>query len=287
MNAFSSQLAAGSAGELVTTALLLGASLALLIGLSLGLLGGGGSILTVPVLVYVLGLEPKRAIATSLLVVGGASAVGALAHARGGRVQWRTGLAFGLAGMAGAFAGGRLARFVPAPVLLLGFALIMLVTGMAMLRGRASLGSQASQPGARAASAPLPVGKVAALGGVVGLVTGLVGAGGGFVIVPALVLLGGLPVGAAVGTSLLVITMNSLAAFAGVAGAVPVEWRLGGLMAACAAAGSLLGDRLAGRLPQRTLRAAFGCFVIAMALLTLSQQRPLLSTVIQDRHGPA
>ena len=167
--------------------------LAVFVGVSLGLLGGGGSILTVPLLAYVAGLEAKQAIATSLLVVGVTSAVGAFSHARAGRVQWRTGLVFGAAGMAGAYAGGLLARFIPGTVLLIGFAVIMIATAVAMLRGRRDIS---------AVDAPrsLPLFKIILEGLIVGLVTGLVGAGGGFLVVPALALLGGLPMPVAVGT---------------------------------------------------------------------------------------
>src|SRR6478735_4657991 len=110
--------------------------LAAFVGVALGLLGGGGSILTVPLLAYVAGLDAKQAIATSLLVVAVTSAVGAISHARAGRVQWRTGLMFGAAGMAGAYAGGFLAQFIPGRVLLIGFAIIMIGAAVAMLRGR-------------------------------------------------------------------------------------------------------------------------------------------------------
>ena len=120
----------------LTAMIALTIALAVLVGISLGLLGGGGSILTVPLLAYVAGMDAKQAIATSLLVVGVTSAVGAISHARAGRVQWRTGLVFGVAGMAGAYAGGLLARFIPGTVLLIGFAVIMIATAVAMLRGR-------------------------------------------------------------------------------------------------------------------------------------------------------
>ena len=181
--------------------------LALLVGISLGLLGGGGSILTVPLLAYVAGMDAKQAIATSLLVVGTTSAVAAVSHARAGRVQWRTGLIFGVAGMAGAYAGGVLAHFIPGSVLLLGFAAMMIATAIAMLRGR----KQDPAGQSPAASHDMPVVKVVVEGLVVGLVTGMVGAGGGFLVVPALALLGGLPMPVAVGTSLVVIAMKGLA----------------------------------------------------------------------------
>ena len=160
--------------------------LAVFVGISLGLLGGGGSILTVPLLAYVAGVEPRHAIAMSLLVVGVTSAIAAITHARAGRVRWRIAVLFGLVAMAGAYAGGRLARFIPGTVLLVAFAVIMIAAGLAMLRGRKdTTGADSDQR--------LPVVRIALLGMAVGLISGLVGAGGGFLLVPALALLGGLP----------------------------------------------------------------------------------------------
>ena len=129
-------------------------ALAVLVGVTLGLLGGGGSILTVPLLAYVAGMDAKEAIATSLLVVGVTSAVGAISHARAGRVQWRTGILFGLAGMVGAYAGGLLSRFVPGSILLLAFAAMMIATAIAMLRGRKN--KTAASDGTHS----MPVGKI-------------------------------------------------------------------------------------------------------------------------------
>ncbi|MEW2383963.1 sulfite exporter TauE/SafE family protein [Micromonospora sp. NPDC047707] len=251
----------------MTGSLALTVGLAVLIGISLGLLGGGGSILAVPLLVYVAGLPAKEAIAISLLVVGVTSAVGVLPHARAGRVRWRTGLVFGVAGMAGAYAGGRLAAFVPAAVLLTGFALMMLATAAAMIRGRRDTGG-------RPVPHEFPVSRVVLDGVVVGLVTGLVGAGGGFLVVPALALLGGLPMPAAVGTSLVVIAMKSFAGLAGYLSSVSVDWGLAAAVTAAAVVGSLAGGRIAGRVPEQVLRTAFGWFVVAMGVLVLGQQMP-------------
>ncbi len=180
--------------------------LAVVVGVALGLLGGGGSILMVPLLVYVAGLDAKEAIATSLVVVGVTSAVSVVGHARAGRVRWRTGLLFGAAGMAGALVGGLVGGRLPGELLLGGFALMMLATAVAMLRGRREVSG---------AHAELPLVRVLLDGAVVGLVTDLVGAGGGFLVVPALALLAGLPMAAAIGTSLLVIAMKSGAGLAG------------------------------------------------------------------------
>jgi uncharacterized membrane protein YfcA len=249
------------------TALALTVALAAVIGISLGLLGGGGSILAVPLLVYVAGLPAKEAIATSLLVVGATSAIAVLPHARAGRVRWRTGLIFGLAGMTGAYAGGRLAAYISAGILLTAFALMMLATAAAMIRGRRSAPD-------KPVPHELPVGKVIAEGIVVGLVTGLVGAGGGFLVVPALALLGGLPMPVAVGTSLVVIAMKSFAGFAGYLSSVHINWGLAAAVTAAAVLGSLAGGRLAGRIREDLLRKVFGWFVVAMGVFVLAQQLP-------------
>ncbi|WP_299561140.1 sulfite exporter TauE/SafE family protein [uncultured Mycolicibacterium sp.] len=240
-------------------------ALAVLVGISLGLLGGGGSILTVPLLAYVAGMDAKQAIATSLLVVGVTSAVGSISHARAHRVQWRTGLVFGAAGMAGAYAGGLLGRFVPGPVLLVGFAVMMVATAVAMLRGRRT-------PAGAPPPARLPVAKVLVEGLVVGVVTGLVGAGGGFLVVPALALLGGLPMPVAVGTSLIVIAMKSFAGLAGYLTGVRIDWGMAALVTAAAVAGSLLGARLTARVDPDALRRAFGWFVLVMASVIFAQE---------------
>jgi hypothetical protein len=245
--------------------LALAAILSALIGVALGLLGGGGSILTLPMLVYVLAVEPKQAIASSLFVVGVTSLVGVVGHARAGRVQWGIGLLFGLAGMAGAYAGGQLARWVPSALLLLGFALMMLLTAAGMLRGRGAGGGGAQK---------VAVAKVLGLGVGVGLVSGLVGAGGGFLVVPALVLLAGLAMPQAVATSLLVIAMQSLAGFAGHLGHTTLDRPLLALIAGAAVLGSLVGVRLARFFAPETLRRGFGWLVLAMGSFLLTKQVP-------------
>lgn len=251
----------------MTVSLTLTVGLAVLIGLSLGLIGGGGSILAVPLLVYVADLPAKEAIATSLLVVGVTSAVGVLPHARAARIRWRTGLLFGAAGMAGAYIGGRLAAFIPATVLLIGFAVMMLATATAMIRGRRDAGGPT-------APRELPVRRVLLDGSVVGLVTGMVGAGGGFLVVSALALLGGLPMPVAVGTSLVVIAMKSFAGLAGFLSSVSIDWGLAAVITAAAVTGSLAGARLAGRVPEVVLRRTFGGFVVVAGIFMLVQQVP-------------
>ncbi|MGX1095532.1 putative membrane protein YfcA [Streptomyces albogriseolus] len=242
--------------------------LALLVGVSLGLLGGGGSILTVPLLVYVAGMDAKEAIATSLFVVGVTSAVGMINHARGGRVRWRTGVLFGAAGMAGAYTGGLIGGHIPDVVLLIAFAVMMIVTAAAMLRGRKNAGPDRAHQ-------QLPVGRVLLDGAAVGLATGLVGAGGGFLVVPALALLGGLPMPVAIGTSLLVIAMKSAAGFAGYLSSVQIDWTLTLAVTGFAVVGSFAGARLAGRVPAHVLSRLFAWFVLAMGTFVLVQQAPV------------
>jgi uncharacterized protein len=239
--------------------------LAVFVGISLGLLGGGGSILTVPLLAYVAGMDAKHAIATSLLVVGVTSAIGAITHARAHRVRWRVAAFFGVAAMAGAYAGGRLARFIPGTVLLVAFAVIMIAAGMAMLRGRKNTNPTDGEQ-------PLPLGKITVLGVAVGLISGVVGAGGGFLLVPALALLAGLPMPAAVATSLVVISMQSFAGFAGHLATEHIDWRLAALVIAAAVLGALLGGRLVAFVDPATLRKVFGWFVLMMASVILAQE---------------
>jgi uncharacterized protein len=246
-------------------------ALAVLVGVSLGLLGGGGSILTVPLLAYVAGMDAKPAIATSLLVVGVTSAIAAITHARAHRVRWRVAVLFGLTAMGGAFGGGLLARFIPGPVLLIAFAVIMIAAGVAMLRGRKDTDPDTD------ADHPLPVLKITLLGVTVGVISGLVGAGGGFLLVPALALLAGLPMPIAVGTSLVVISMQSFAGFAGHLSTEQIDWRLAGLVTAAAVIGALIGGRLVAFVDPKTLRTLFGWFVLLMASLILAQEvRPAI-----------
>lgn len=247
-------------------------ALSALIGITLGLLGGGGSILTVPILVYVAHLPPRDGIATSLFVVGITSAVAMLTHARHGRVAWRVGALFGAASMLGAYAGGRVAHYLPSSWLLGGFTLMMLVTALAMLRPRKEASVETTPAPSSGALRAIPIG----IG--IGVLTGVVGAGGGFVIVPALVLLSRLPMRTAVGTSLLVITMNSMAGFAGAAMHAEIPWQTAGLVTVAAVAGSLLGVQFAGRIEPETLRKGFAWFVLAMAAFMLAKQlAPLVS----------
>lgn len=252
--------------------------LSLLVGLSLGLLGGGGSILVVPLLTYLAGMEPREAIASSLFVVGVTSLVSLLQHARAGRVRWRTGLLFGGAGMVGAFGGGLIGGHIPGAVLMVAFAAMMVATATAMLRGRRvrdgrrATGVQGAAGSGHASGHPLW--RILVDGLLVGAATGLVGAGGGFLVVPALVLLAGLPMAAAVGTSLLVITMKSFAGLGGYLTSVSLDWPLVLAVTAAAVVGSFGGVALTSRIPEQALRRGFGFFVLGMGVLVLALELP-------------
>jgi uncharacterized membrane protein YfcA len=235
---------------------------AVAIGLSLGLLGSGGSILTVPVLHYLLGQPEQAAIGGSLLVVGLIAAAAAVPHARARQIAWRDVLWFGLPGMAGAWAGATLARFVPGMFQLAVFAGAMLVAAWRMLAtGALDAGPEA------ASSRRVPV---VAGGAGVGLLSGVVGVGGGFLIVPALVLLARVPMARAVGTSLAIITLNSIAGFVTYHGVlqakgIVLDYPTLGLVTAMGIVGSVAGHRIGRRLPQAVLRRTFGIVLLAIA----------------------
>lgn len=244
---------------------------ALGVGICLGLLGSGGSILTVPVLVYVLHRPEKVAIAEGLAIVGGIALIGAAQHARRGKVSARAVLAFGLPGMAGAFAGSLLSKHIPGAAQLTLFALVMLAASWAMLRPK-------KQSPQLEEGRPHTLRLVAAGLGV-GALTGVVGVGGGFLIVPALVLLGGLPMHRAVGSSLAIIFLNCLSGFVKHTGVIrdlgmTLDWQVIGLFVAVGAAGSIAGSALASRLNQRVLRRIFGVFLVLMGLFILAREAP-------------
>lgn len=241
-------------------------ALSIVVGLTLGLLGGGGSILMVPLLTYVAGMDAREAITTSLFVVGVTSLASLPPHARARHVRWVPGLVFAAASMSGAFLGGLASAAIPATVLMVAFAIIMLASARNMIRGRKkAAGAEAK---GRSVLLYIPVGLV------VGLVTGLVGAGGGFLIVPALVLLAGLQMKRAVGTSLLVIALNSASGMLGHLNSTAVNWPLTLLITAAAIIGSLIGARLASKVPEQRLRRGFGYFVLAMGVFVLAQELP-------------
>lgn len=251
-------------------------SLSLLIGLLLGLLGGGGSILTVPMLVYILKVDPKTAIVTSLVVVGTSSLIAIIPHAHRNYVCWKCGFIFGLAGMAGAYSGGRLAGFISGDILMAIFGLVTLLTGLAMLRVRHTT---STNPDLRQDSAVCPLqinfARVLFDGFLVGIITGLVGVGGGFLIVPALTLLVGLPMQSAIGTSLLIIAMNSIAGLAGYAKHVAFDVNLAMMVTGGAVVGAVVGGIISKRISASALRRMFGLFVMLIAGYVLFQSLTL------------
>jgi uncharacterized protein len=238
----------------------------LAVGLLLGLVGGGGSILAVPVLIYVLGEPVERATTESLLIVGLTALVGAVAAARAGRVRVRVALAFAAAGGAAAVAGTALNRLAGGRVILLGFALLLLGAAYAVSRGRRA-GMVAPLDDRRAPRWA----RVAAAGAATGLLTGFFGVGGGFVVVPALTLALGLPMTLAVGTSLLVIALTSAAALAAHLATGSINVSLTAAFAVAAIAGAVAGTRLHGRLPDELLRRLFALLLVGLAVFLIAK----------------
>lgn len=235
-----------------------------LIGILLGLLGGGGSILAVPALVYGAGLPLAAAVPTSLLVVGVSSVTALLPRLRAGLVRWRIAGIVGGTGAAAAFAGAAVNRLLDPRLVLAGFAGLMVVAGWRMLRGTGDTGGDCALPGGGVNwRGCLPKSIAAGLG--VGFLTGLFGVGGGFLIIPALVLLLGLTMPAAVATSLVIIVVNSAAGFAAHAGDATVDPRIAAGFTLAAVTGSLAAGRIAGRLPTRRLQRAFAWLVFTIA----------------------
>jgi uncharacterized membrane protein YfcA len=239
---------------------LVGLALGFGVGIVLGLLGGGGSILAVPIFLYVFHVEPKPAIAMSLLVVGMSAFFGFLLHWRQGSVNLRVGVPFGAMAMISAFLTARVSDRVPETIQLSLFALFAFTAAFVMLFD--SLRPSPREPVTGTAPHFTPWLAVEALG--VGALTALIGAGGGFVIVPALVYLAGVPVREAIGSSLLIITLNALSGFAGYIGQEAIDWALVGSFTGVAALGALLGTRLNPRVPQVRIKQAFALLILIL-----------------------
>lgn len=252
---------------------ILGLGLAALIGLSLGLLGGGGSILTVPIFVYILGFGVKEAIAMSLAVVGITSLFGAVGHWKAGNVNLRVATIFGTVAMLGTYLGARLAIYFSGAAQLSLFAVVMLLAALFMFREPRPAAKEA---GRTLSIRQMPLALIVLEGLAVGVLTGLVGVGGGFLIVPALVLLGKVPMREAVGTSLLVIAMKSVAGFAGYLGQVEVAWGFMALFTGVAIGGILIGTWLVRFVPQHALQRSFALFLVVMGGFILYQNRAVL-----------
>jgi uncharacterized membrane protein YfcA len=240
--------------------------LAMLIGLSLGLLGSGGSIITLPVLVYVARIPTQEAVGMSLVVVGGTSALGGLLNLRRGAFDLRAATFFSLSGMAGAFVGAKFTHLVSAPTLLLLFGALMLVMGTRMLQsGETTVQSQQCHPL-----------RCLTTGVAVGVLTGFLGVGGGFLILPALVLFAGLEMKPAIGTSLAVIAVNCFGGFIGQLRYVDFDWRLTLGFLAAAVAGMFAGTALAGRLTTPTLRRGFAWCVLLLGVALVARNGIIL-----------
>lgn len=248
--------------------------LALLIGLSLGLIGGGGSILAVPILVYVLGINAKTAIAMSLAIVGIVSLIGVIPHWKQGNVNLKTAISFTPPAMLGAFWGARLAALplITDTIQLVCFALIMLVASFLMIREPKEKSSDQSElfvPQKHQSQFKYPWLAITLEGLGVGVLTGFVGVGGGFAIIPALVLLGRIPMKEAIGTSLLIITFKSATGFMGYLNQVNINWNLILTFTTVAVLGVIWGAYFSARIQGAKLQRAFGYFLIAIAIFIL------------------
>ena len=266
----------------MSTRALLASPLGFLIGVSLGALGGGGSILAVPVLVFVAGQNPFAATTTSLVVVGVASLIGALGHWRAGRVRVTQGLMFGLVGIAGSLAGSALNRRLDGDALMLAFAGLTLVAAWRIvvgcpsctrsgeanaISGEPAVGDRTVKTRPRTMT-PVRVAKIGAAGTAVGFLTGLLGVGGGFVIVPALALVLEFPMGVAIGTSLLVIAVNAAVALGFRVGADSIDWGTTLVFTASAVGGVGAGKWIADRLEPESMQRAFAALLVFVAVYT-------------------
>ncbi|MET8507390.1 sulfite exporter TauE/SafE family protein [Streptomyces sp. NPDC004787] len=242
------------------------------VGLALGALGGGGSVLAVPALIYLLGFGPAAAATASLVIVLGTAATALYGHARDGQVQWRTGALFAAAGLLPAALGGLLSARLPDWLLTLSFAGVAGVAALGMIRRAPAAppaGERGGEPG-EVAGARRSVPAVVGAGAGLGAVTGVLGVGGGFLTVPALLQVVGLRMRPAVGTSLLVVAVNALVALlARAGGSAPVDWAVVAPFTGAAVLAAWDGRRLASRIPADALRRAFGAVLLAVAALML------------------
>lgn len=240
---------------------LLAAVIGAVVGLLLGILGGGGAVLIVPSMVYLLHVDEHVALATALIIVGTNALFGGFIAWREGRTQITTALVFGASGMATAYIGARISRLIPGDILLIAFSMLLLIIAALMFRGNDTLKEN---------MAPRPLWHIVAVGALVGLVTGTLGVGGGFLIVPAMVLLVGLPMRQAVGTSLVVIAINSAASLLGHLD-TNFDWPLIAFLLAGALPSIALSGIIAKRIAANQLRRGFAVFITIVALLMLGE----------------
>lgn len=243
---------------------------AIFIGLSLGLMGSGGSILTVPVLVYLFGQDEKVAIAGSLAIVGSIALAGAATYLRNRLIKWKVVFIFGIPGMAGTYIGAWVAAYMSGILQLVMFAIVMVLAAFMMLRNSNTLSPAAGDR---------HYWKIVIDGLVVGVITGIVGVGGGFLIVPALVLMGGLEMRSAVATSLVIIAMKSYSGFYKYLSVLKeqslnLDWKVIIMVTAIGIVGTFVGNYLCHRIPQERLKKYFAWFLMLMALIILYKEVP-------------
>jgi len=252
--------------------LIVGHVLAVCIGLSLGLIGGGGSILAVPILVYVMGISSKVAIAMSLVIVCMISIIGMIPHWQQGNVRFQIALAFIPAAMIGAYLGATLTALpgITDTVQLVAFGLVMAIASMIMIRrGKQAIPKTNKPPLWKGLSQWI---RIPGEGLGVGILTGFVGVGGGFIIVPALTIVEGIPIKEAIGTSLVIIAANSIAGFLGYLNQVAIDWQLVGSFTLAASGGTVVGAYLNRYVNAKQLQQGFGYFILAVAIFVLIKQ---------------
>jgi len=259
---------------------LVGYAAAIIIGVSLGLIGGGGSILTVPVLVYILGIDPVLATAYSLFVVGSTSLVGSFTYMRKQLVDYKTALVFAVPSFIAVFLTRKfVVPSLPDPLFAMGemqvtksigimvfFAIIMLAASYSMIKGSGKKDSEEEN------EVKFNIPLIAVEGLVVGLITGLVGAGGGFLIIPALVLLAKLPMKMAVGTSLLIIAAKSLIGFLGDVSNQVIDWNMLLIFTGLSIVGIFIGSSLSKKINEKALKKGFGWFVLIMGVYIIFKE---------------
>lgn len=259
----------------------LGYILAIVVGISLGLIGSGGSILTVPILVYIMGVDPVLATAYSLFIVGATALVGGVQSARQGRVDFKTALIFGIPSIIAVYATRAfIVPFIPESVftvfgfevtkpilLMILFAVVMVAASITMIKPQKHKIEDENAP--MKYNYPM----ILLEGSVVGVLTGLVGAGGGFLIIPALVLLAKMPMKKAVGTSLFIIAAKSLIGFTGdLKGSEIIDWSLLGIFTTASIIGIIIGIFMAKKIPGEKLKTAFGWFVLVMGIYIIVKE---------------
>ena len=244
-------------------------SLAILIGLILGLLGGGGSILTVPILVYILGIDPKEAVALSLFIIGITSLVGSIGHFKNKNINFKISLIFTPIAMIGTFFGTKLAFYLTGSTQLIIFAIVMILASTLMLK-KPKYSEGANHRVNYYLMTPVSF--------FVGVLTGIVGVGGGFLIVPALVLIGRVDMKKAVGSSLLIISVNSLSGFLNYLNSFEIDWGFLASFSTFTVIGILIGTKLIKYIPAQGLKKAFAIFLIIMGIFILYKNKNKLES---------